>query len=165
MFETLELLRKTVNASDDFQDKDWKDADDYIFSELSFTVEDLMNLYQGKDVMLYTGSAIEGFAPAGLTYEELSEIFADMEAEGFGIELRELDTVIGKELAIVTTEKHPRILLNSGDTPKLEPFWGKLNKFWLKRVSGEDTFAFWGKAFDSAPVVIHKVPKTKNREE
>ena len=68
MFETLELLRKTVTASDDFRDKDWKDADDYIFSELQFTVEDLMNLYQGKDVMLYTGSAIEGFAPAGLTY-------------------------------------------------------------------------------------------------
>ena len=31
-YEVLELLRKEVRTSSDFRNRDWKDADDYIFS-------------------------------------------------------------------------------------------------------------------------------------
>ena len=36
-YEVLELLRKEVRTSSDFRNRDWKDADDYIFSALHLT--------------------------------------------------------------------------------------------------------------------------------
>ena len=155
LFNTLELLRKELRKSDDFRDGDWKDVDDYIFSELDFTVEDLMNLYHGKNQYLYAGSAIEGFAPAGLTYAELSEVMEDMEQEGFTIELREMNTIIGKKLAIVTTEQRPRVLLTSGDTPNMEAFSGNCKRVWLDKPSNADVIVFWGEQPDGNRDVIH----------
>ena len=40
-YEVLELLRKEVRASSDFRNRDWKDADDYIFSALHLTQGDM----------------------------------------------------------------------------------------------------------------------------
>lgn len=39
-YEVLELLRKEVRTSSDFRNRDWKDADDYIFSALHLTQGD-----------------------------------------------------------------------------------------------------------------------------
>lgn len=52
LFETLEFLRKELGK----EFGDWKDADDYIFSELSFTKEELRSLYDGRNIMVYDGS-------------------------------------------------------------------------------------------------------------
>lgn len=64
MFETLELLRKT--ASDLFRlqrgdgtSPDSKDVDDWIFSELHFTKNDIDHIYDGKNIPVYMASALE----------------------------------------------------------------------------------------------------------
>ena len=162
MLATLEMLRKEVSKSPDFREHDWKDVDDYIFSELDFTVEDLMNIYHGKNVYLYTGSAIEGFAPAGLTYDELYEVFEEMDDDNFGIELKEVDTIIGKKLAVATSEKHPRVLLTSGDTPELERLWGSPSHIWLKHTQtadGKETLTFYGKSLTQSVMEIFTIEK------
>lgn len=71
IFETLELLRLTASRLPEFRESDWKSVDDWVFSELNFTANELEALYAGRGKSIYTGSAIEGAAPAGLTYEEL----------------------------------------------------------------------------------------------
>ncbi len=53
-FETIEMLRKTI--SKDFYD--WKDADDWLFSELNFTKQELLEIYEGRDTMVYIESAV-----------------------------------------------------------------------------------------------------------
>ena len=50
MFETLELLRKNVKASDDFRDKDWKDVDDYELTSASEKVELVIREVEGGEV-------------------------------------------------------------------------------------------------------------------
>lgn len=55
LFETLELLRSEIRK----EFGDWKDADDHIFAELSFTAKELDELYKDRNVMIYTGSAIQ----------------------------------------------------------------------------------------------------------
>ena len=44
-YEVLELLRKEVRTSSDFRNRDWKDADDYIFSALHLTQGDIAEIY------------------------------------------------------------------------------------------------------------------------
>ena len=56
LYETLQMLRKEMRHAFG----DWKDADDYIFANLSFTKEELRSLYADKNEMVYTGSAEEG---------------------------------------------------------------------------------------------------------
>lgn len=58
MRDTLELLRKEVRKSPDFAGKDWKDADDWLFARLCYTKEELHNIYEGSNILVYTGSAI-----------------------------------------------------------------------------------------------------------
>ena len=53
LFQTLELLRKETSP----RFSDWKDADDWLFSELDFTKSELEEIYAGRDTYLYTGSA------------------------------------------------------------------------------------------------------------
>ncbi len=55
LFQTLELLRKEVQP----RFSDWKDADDWLFSELDFTKEELAQIYKGRGVLYYDGSAVD----------------------------------------------------------------------------------------------------------
>lgn len=71
-FETLQMLRKTAAKLPDFEEADWKDVDDYIFSELNLTEEDVLRLYDGHDDLVYTGSCVPGPAPAVPSFEELA---------------------------------------------------------------------------------------------
>lgn len=54
-FQTLQLLRRSVR--DLFSD--WKDADDWLFSELAFTKSELSEIYEGRDEYIYTASAVD----------------------------------------------------------------------------------------------------------
>lgn len=63
-FEIIELLREQINLSRhslkkaDFSNTDWKDADDWLFSELNITQKELEEIYEGRNVLIYTGSAV-----------------------------------------------------------------------------------------------------------
>lgn len=54
-FETLELLRKVTEKPG----QDFKDRDDWLFSNLGFTRLELAEIYEGRGVMVYTGSAVQ----------------------------------------------------------------------------------------------------------
>lgn len=75
-YEVLELLRKEVRASSDFRNRDWKDADDYIFSALHLTQGDIAEIYSGRRGLVYDKSAIEGFYPVCPSYAELLRLHA-----------------------------------------------------------------------------------------
>lgn len=53
LFQTIELLRKEIQP----QFSDWKDADDWLFSELDYTKDELTQIYAGHDVMVSFDSA------------------------------------------------------------------------------------------------------------
>lgn len=55
LFQTLELLRKEIQP----RFADWKDADDWLFSKLDFTKDELAQIYKGRNVLYYDGSAID----------------------------------------------------------------------------------------------------------
>lgn len=55
LFQTLELLRKEVLPR--FEDQ--KSADDWLFSQLDFTKDELAQIYKGRDVLYYDGSAVD----------------------------------------------------------------------------------------------------------
>lgn len=55
LFETLELFRKEVGP----KFSDWKDADDWLFSSLSITKDELQAIYAGHDVLVYRESAAD----------------------------------------------------------------------------------------------------------
>lgn len=80
LFQTLELLRKEIQP----RFADWKDADDWLFSELDFTKDELAQIYKGRGVMYYDGSAIDMEKAALLCAREASierllgrQIFSD----------------------------------------------------------------------------------------
>lgn len=58
-FQTLQLLRKAVTP----RFYDWKDADGWLFGELDFTKSDLAQIFEGRGVPYYDGSAINDKAP------------------------------------------------------------------------------------------------------
>lgn len=60
LFQTIELLRKETQP----QFSDWKDADDWLFSELDYTKDELAQIYAGHDVMVSFASAKESPAQA-----------------------------------------------------------------------------------------------------
>lgn len=60
LFQTIELLRKETQP----QFSDWKDADDWLFSELDYTKDELAQIYAGHDVMVSFDSAKESPAQA-----------------------------------------------------------------------------------------------------
>lgn len=53
LFQTLELLRKEAQP----KFSDWKDADDWLFSTLDYTKEELGQIYDGHDAMVSFDSA------------------------------------------------------------------------------------------------------------
>lgn len=55
LFETLELFRKEIAP----KFSDWKDADDWLFSSLSITKDELQAIYADHDVMVYGESAAD----------------------------------------------------------------------------------------------------------
>lgn len=55
LFETLELFRKEIAP----KFSDWKDADDWLFSSLSITKDELQAIYAGHDVLVYRESATD----------------------------------------------------------------------------------------------------------
>lgn len=57
LFEVIEALRLQVKVRDDFKGLGWKDVDDYIFRQLSITVDELKNIYDGRNTPIYTDSA------------------------------------------------------------------------------------------------------------
>lgn len=60
LFQTIELLRKETQP----QFSDWKDADDWLFSELDYTKDELAQIYAGHDVMVSFDSAKDAPAQA-----------------------------------------------------------------------------------------------------
>ena len=60
LFCTLELLR--AELQDNFYDR--KDCDDFIFSELDMEVSEILEIYDGSKLNIYTGSAFaDGTSP------------------------------------------------------------------------------------------------------
>ena len=55
LFQVLELLRKLAKS----HFTDWKDADDWIFSELDITKAELKQIYDGRDTLYYDASAVD----------------------------------------------------------------------------------------------------------
>ena len=47
LYEVLELFRNTINK--DFSD--WKDADDWLFSNLNLTEKDISDIYKGRSIV------------------------------------------------------------------------------------------------------------------
>lgn len=47
LYEVLELFRNTINK--DF--RDWKDADDWLFSNLNLTEKDILDIYRGRSIV------------------------------------------------------------------------------------------------------------------
>lgn len=69
LFQALEMLRKAVTP----RFYDWKDADDWLFSELDITKSELAQIYEGREVWYYDGSAADDSdcIDQPLTIEEL----------------------------------------------------------------------------------------------
>ena len=57
MRETLELLRQTLRNSPNFRKGEWRDVDDWLFSELSYTRGELQEIYAGSDIFYDSSSA------------------------------------------------------------------------------------------------------------
>lgn len=66
LFQTLEMLRSL--AEKEFSD--WKDADDWIFSELDFRKSEIEAIYSGRGAMAYTGSAADDEAGSPVDMDE-----------------------------------------------------------------------------------------------
>jgi hypothetical protein len=47
LYEVLELFRKTINKDFD----DWKDADDWLFSNLNLTEKNISDIYKGRSIV------------------------------------------------------------------------------------------------------------------
>lgn len=47
LYEVLELFRKTINKDFD----DWKDADNWLFSNLNLTEKDISDIYKGRSIV------------------------------------------------------------------------------------------------------------------
>ena len=123
MRQTLELLRNEVQtrrlSSGEKEFSDWKDADDWLFSVLNLTSGDLDAIYggqtsHGRVLLPYVGSAIEGTAPAGFSYEELKE-FVGVE---LGCEERKFNWAGAYVAAYAKVPGHP-VLFTDGDVPAL----------------------------------------------
>ena len=69
LFQVLEMLRKAITP----RFYDWKDADDWLFSELDITKSELAQIYEGREVCYYDGSAVDDsdWIDKPLTTEEL----------------------------------------------------------------------------------------------
>lgn len=143
-FETLELLRKIAAQLPDFQGADWKDVDDYIFSELQLTQEDVAKLYEDRPEFVFTASCIPGIAPAAPTYQELKP-YKDTH-RSFTCQV--VSHSCWNVVCLVADVPGKPIVLTEADCPELRNYVGE--KFILherERSSvnpAELTFAEWG---------------------
>lgn len=141
MFETLELLRKTARRLPDFQGADWKDVDDWIFSELDLTVGDIDEIYAGRDTLIYAGSAIEGFAPVAPTYRELADIFERAKRSRVLFVCKTIETPTGKMVAVCPvgygsgTQLVDVAIFNEADAPAIHELSGK--KVFFQHYAGK----------------------------
>lgn len=127
-YEVLELLRKEVRTSSDFRNRDWKDADDYIFSALHLTQGDIAEIYSGRRGLVYDKSAIEGFYPVCPSYAELLRLHAayavgsvTLECELYKSALNDMPCI----RAYSIDEGLVQLVLTSADAPQLEEFLGE----------------------------------------
>ena len=127
-YEVLELLRKEVRTSSDFRNRDWKDADDYIFSALHLTHGDIAVIYSGRRGLVYDKSAIEGFYPVCPSYAELLRLHAayavgsvTLECELYKSALNDMPCI----RAYSIDEGLVQLVLTSADAPQLEEFLGE----------------------------------------
>lgn len=67
LFSTLELLRKEIGP----KFSDWKDADDWLFSQLDFSKDELKQVYEGRNVAYYDGSAVDFEAAKKKHFDDL----------------------------------------------------------------------------------------------
>lgn len=100
LFQTLELLRKEIQP----KFADWKDADDWLFSELDFTKGELAQIYKDRGVLYFDGSTVdfEGAELARERHESIERllghpIFSD-EAKVVSDELR---VMLGVDVAVI----------------------------------------------------------------
>lgn len=115
-YETLIILRIAVSLNEDFRGADWKDVDDYIFSTLSFTKAELLDIFDGRNSWVYIDSAESGCPPCGLDYDTL-KLFMDARIP---LRREEIMTQNGEHIPVIrTVEPVPRILLTFGDTARL----------------------------------------------
>lgn len=56
LYEVLELFRNTINK--DFSD--WKDADNWLFSNLNLTEKDISDIYRGRSIVYIASCKKEG---------------------------------------------------------------------------------------------------------
>ena len=56
LYEVLELFRNTINK--DFGD--WKDADDWLFSNLNLTEKDISDIYRGRSIVYIVSCKKDG---------------------------------------------------------------------------------------------------------
>ena len=122
LFQAIQMLRKTL-AAGDFKGVDWKDIDDYIFSELDLTVSELDEIMTnaGGGAVYYGGSAIEGFPPRAPKEEDLASF-----SRHNWLCIQEVESLCGKMLVVVPLGTEPywgNILLTSADAPALEKCW------------------------------------------
>ena len=123
VFQTIELLRKTASSLPDFANaSDWKNIDAWLLVRLDWTAGDIDALYHGREAPMYTGSTVPGFAPAGLTYEEL------MPFVGVPCTCRELNLPWGKPVVVQVDIPGNPVLLRSGDCPELQNHIGETIK-------------------------------------
>ena len=59
LFDVIEHARGQANKTFG----EWKDADDWLFSELDITKQELEEIYEGRGVMVYGGSCADGNGP------------------------------------------------------------------------------------------------------
>ena len=120
--ETLELLRKTL-TKDISSWSDWKSVDDYLFSELNFTSGELDEIYENRKTMIYAGSAIEGFSPTGITFNELFPYYKKKTK----LCISEVGTPTVPMVCILTDNEIPHVLLTQADAPLLESCNGDID--------------------------------------
>lgn len=72
LFSTLELLRKEIRP----RFADWKDADDWLFSQLDFTKDELAQIYKGRNALYYDASAVD-FEAAENEFKKRCPAFAE----------------------------------------------------------------------------------------
>ena len=65
LFETIQLLRNEIRT----QFSDWKDADDWLFSQLNLTKSEASEIFDGRAELVYLGSTKDENEPDKDLYE------------------------------------------------------------------------------------------------
>ena len=140
-FETLELLRNELQKSDDFRGQDWRDVDDWLFAQLSFTRGELREIYQGRGVMCDTTSAVPTACAFLAQYldRELRLCRNSGPDNEFGPSCEVYAMVEGMP-TLFTSQKLPILSKYIGQTPRLEKHtWAGDISLWFGEEKVWDT--------------------------